>query len=55
MTDPRGPASGSARVISGGSWDDVGGHCRSAYRGLNAPDVRDFNLGFRVVLAPGQP
>ena len=31
-TDPRGPGSGSIRVLRGGSWDDSAGYCRASYR-----------------------
>jgi eukaryotic-like serine/threonine-protein kinase len=51
--DPKaGPLQGSGRVFRGGSWDEIAGHCRSAYRpryGV-APSHRDSDLGFRVVL-----
>ena len=49
-TDPRGPASGSYRVLRGGSWDHYALFCRVAYRG-NAcwPDYVNINLGFRLV------
>ena len=49
-SDPTGPNSGSGRVNRGG-WDDYAGHCRSAYRYRGAPGFRDYNLGFRIVLA----
>ncbi len=53
--DPRGPSSGSGRVERGGSWAGIaGGISRAAYRGGN-PDGRNFRLGFRAVLPPGQP
>ena len=57
--DPQGPATGSDRVIRGGSWsgwekwgDDW--ECRSASR-YYWPDSGLYYIGFRVVLAPGQP
>ena len=55
VTDPQGPASGSRRVIRGGSWDSDAGYCRSASRLRGYPGVRYDDLGFRPVLAPGQP
>ncbi len=52
--DPSGPASGSARVLRGGScWDDAG-WCRSAFRDWNDPSLRWFSAGFRVAL-PAAP
>jgi formylglycine-generating enzyme required for sulfatase activity len=56
VTDPTGPPSGSYRVGRGGSWYYYAGYCRSAFRDFdfNPPDGYDY-LGFRVVLAPGQP
>jgi formylglycine-generating enzyme required for sulfatase activity len=57
VTDPQGPASGSRRVIRGGCWIFHGRLCRSANRydiGYG-PGYGDYDLGFRVVLAPGQP
>jgi formylglycine-generating enzyme required for sulfatase activity len=53
--DPQGPATVSARVIRGGIWNSYAGDCRSAYRTINDPFNRGRNIGFRVVLAPGQP
>ena len=59
--DPLGPASGSYRVMRGGSWFDFGGACRSAFRSSGLPDFRgnyygwDSRFGFRLVFAPGQP
>ena len=52
VTDPQGPATGSARVIRCGSWFDGGQYCRSARR--YAPTYTDYTFGFRVVLAPVQ-
>ena len=53
-TDPRGPATGSYRVIRGGSWGSIAIGCRSAIRGNDYPDDGFSLVGFRVVLAPGQ-
>jgi formylglycine-generating enzyme required for sulfatase activity len=57
--DPQGPATGSSRVIRGGSWYgwlDGARYCQSANRlGSNNPDNGYINVGFRVLLAPGQP
>ena len=55
VVDPTGPASGSDRVIRGGGWLNFGGGCRSAFRDSYLPSYRDYDVGFRVVLAPGQP
>ena len=54
--DPRGPATGSYRVIRGGGWriwDGNAGDSRSASRGY-IPAFFRGGAGFRVVLAPGQ-
>ena len=58
--DPQGPASGSIRVIRGGCWSgwygwDGARLCRSASRYVGYPDGSGDFVGFRVVLAPGQP
>ena len=37
------------RVVRGGSWDAIRGLARAAYRNLNTPCNRYFNLAFRVV------
>lgn len=55
VNDPTGPASGVNRVARGGGWDCNGGYCRSAVRNIYAADHRDYGIGFRVVVAPGQP
>jgi len=47
-TDPRGPASGTDRVLRGGSWMDKASCCTSAYRKAHAPDYRNNTIGFRV-------
>ena len=50
LTDPRGPAaSGSVRVLRGGSWSFYDGHCRVAYRNNDyPPNSYDIVVGFRV-------
>jgi formylglycine-generating enzyme required for sulfatase activity len=55
--DPQGPLTGSVRVIRGGDWNnwvEPAGGCRSAYRD-SYPDDGYIGIGFRAVLAPGQP
>jgi formylglycine-generating enzyme required for sulfatase activity len=54
VTDPRGASSGSDRVLRGGSWDDSAGDCRSASRIIPDQRYRDYDIGFRVALSPGQ-
>ena len=55
VSDPQGPVSGSLRVVRGGSWSDYGKDCRSAGRAVVYPSQRSILVGFRVVLAPGEP
>ena len=55
QTDPRGPVSGSERVVRGGSWGYYAVSCRTANRGLAAPVNEGDNIGFRSVLPSGQP
>jgi formylglycine-generating enzyme required for sulfatase activity len=49
VTDPQGSASGSGRVIRGGSWFSGAEGCRSADRSYSAPGARDGYLGFRLL------
>ena len=46
-TDPRGPASGSSRVIRGGGWGYYAFSCRAASRVNNFPDLSVSYRGFR--------
>jgi formylglycine-generating enzyme required for sulfatase activity len=49
VTDPTGAASGSYRVLRGGSWSPISDYCRSAFRYWYSPDLRYYGLGFRVL------
>jgi formylglycine-generating enzyme len=56
QTDPRGPSSGSYRIMRGGSWGSQHGQTRVACRiDLNPPTFVYESVGFRSVLPPGQP
>jgi formylglycine-generating enzyme required for sulfatase activity len=48
-------ASGSDRVLRGGYWSSVAWYYRSANRNYAFPGNITTDVGFRVVLAPGQP
>ena len=49
-SNPKGSASGTYRVLRGGSWFFFGRHCRSAVRNASDPARRDGNFGFRLAL-----
>lgn len=51
-SDPLGPASGSSRVIRGGSWFNYAQYGRSACRIAIPPAAQDIGIGFRLAL-PG--
>jgi formylglycine-generating enzyme required for sulfatase activity len=51
VTDPVGPASGSSRVIRGGSWGLDAASCRSAIRYDYEPGNRVSDVGFRLALS----
>ena len=48
QTDPRGAASGSGRVVRGGSWVSDAVNCRVAFRYSSNPTERNRYIGFRV-------
>ena len=50
QTDPRGPSSGSFRVIRGGSWNFKAEECRVSTRGIRTPTNRLIILGLRLAL-----
>jgi formylglycine-generating enzyme required for sulfatase activity len=50
VTDPGGPASGSQRIIRGGSWWSYSWKCRSAARDDFGVNSLDSTVGFRVVV-----
>jgi formylglycine-generating enzyme required for sulfatase activity len=41
------------RVLRGGAFADYQRYVRCAYRFRDSPNLEDFNIGFRVMLAPG--
>ena len=50
QTNPQGPASGSSRVLRGGSWIDFAGGCRVSRRSGRSPGHRYSGYGFRLSL-----
>jgi formylglycine-generating enzyme required for sulfatase activity len=54
LFDPKAAATGSTHPIRGGSFCQDGGYCRSA-KWCEIQDDPCTNIGFRAVLAPGQP
>ncbi len=48
-TDPKGPSTGTRRVIRGGSWADGDRSSRAAWRGKEYPTTRLPTVGFRIV------
>jgi formylglycine-generating enzyme required for sulfatase activity len=51
-TDPTGPATGIARVIRGGSWQNGSSELRVSGRSSAPPDARDPTIGFRCARVP---
>jgi formylglycine-generating enzyme required for sulfatase activity len=54
QTDPRGPTTGSGRVLRGGVWDYYAIYCRTAFRYDYFPAISFNGFGFRSVLPSGQ-
>ena len=50
QTDPRGPSSGSSRVLRGGGWCGGARRCRVSARDYGHPDYRDTGDGFRLAI-----
>jgi formylglycine-generating enzyme required for sulfatase activity len=51
--NPKGPASGNARVLRGGSWFNIATWIfRAAYRSYGLPTIRFNWLSFRCAKAP---
>jgi len=47
--DPKGPPSGSFKMLRGGCWFFYDRDCRSAYRLKREPRLRNCIFGFRLV------
>ena len=47
--DPKGPSSGTTRVLRGGSWCYSSRYLRSSYRLWFEPEDHDYDIGFRCV------
>jgi formylglycine-generating enzyme required for sulfatase activity len=50
VKNPKGPSSGSHRVLRGGSWYDDAASLRCAYRNRGEPSHRDIDVGFRCAV-----
>ena len=49
-TDPRGPATGTYRVLRGGFWNAYAAQCRTAFRQTYTPTTAYNDIGFRCAL-----
>ena len=52
VTDPRGPATGTSRVLRGGCFRYDESSARSSFRGGHAPTFRTYSSGFRLARTP---
>ncbi len=52
IMNPRGPDTGTFRVIRGGNWNVAAKQCRSASRNYFTPEYKGRNVGFRIVCKP---
>jgi len=50
QANPVGPQEGTRRVTRGGGWFSVGTDCRVNTRNYEAPNTRNYSLGFRLAL-----
>jgi len=50
--NPRNDEAGSDRVLRGGSWSSHSDYCRVALRYNYYPEIRLFNIGFRLAASP---
>jgi formylglycine-generating enzyme required for sulfatase activity len=48
--DPRGPETGEARAVRGGSWRNPGVDCRSAMRFAYNPRIKAYDVSFRIAM-----
>ena len=48
VQDPYGPATGTQRVLRGGSWWHYSGDSRVSERNVRSPVDRSYNIGFRL-------
>ncbi|MBN2386372.1 MAG: SUMF1/EgtB/PvdO family nonheme iron enzyme [Anaerolineales bacterium] len=53
--NPTGPASGTYRVLRGGSWNGNGISLRAAYRYWGDPSAADYRFGFRCARSEASP
>jgi formylglycine-generating enzyme required for sulfatase activity/serine/threonine protein kinase len=49
VNNPIGPATGSYRIVRGGSWGTHTGYCNVSARGNIMPGRGDYNIGFRLL------
>lgn len=49
VSDPAGGSSGLNRVLRGGYRSVSADYCTVAYRAISSPNVRNYNIGFRLV------
>jgi len=55
VTDPVGNPEGASRISRGGAWNGKARDCRAACRNWTWSYLPNYNMGFRVALAPALP
>ena len=50
--EPKGPESGTMRVLRGGAWNEFAGRCTSSARTRNVPSGSSYGGGFRLAWTP---